>query len=148
MENPIKYNANIGPRKLVRDNTPDHTKDKPELKYEVISNKDEINRLFEMKVIEELNEIRNSDRKDISEFADLVQVAVSYARMNGFTFEQLFNSIMDKRAQLGTFSNVVLTTLDPSNPSNETYFREHQNDTPCVSSCPIDAQEPHQKLPQ
>jgi len=117
------------PRKLVRDKNPEHCKAKGvKAEHEVISDRQEIRRLFRLKIMEELQEIQDSGHKDINEFADLVQAAVSYARMSGHTFDDLFDAIMDKKRKLGAFSNVVLTTLNPDNPSNRVYFDEFLKD--------------------
>src|SRR5690606_18061626 len=84
--------------------------------------KNELNKLYAIKVCEELAEIQASEHKDIFEFVDLIQVAFAFAKQNGFTHEQLASALIDKTVEKGNFSNIALNNLNPANPSNALYF--------------------------
>lgn len=86
------------------------------------NDKDKLNNLYFLKVLEELNEIKDAEYTDITEFADLLQVIIDFAKVNGFSFEKLFAISKEKAAKKGTFSNRVLEDLNPDNPSNKIYF--------------------------
>ena len=90
--------------------------------WELIEEKGDLYKLYDIKVREELNEIIESERKDIMEFADLVQVAFDYARECGFSRKELMEAVSEKAKSKGRFSNVVLNNLNPNNPSNRLYF--------------------------
>jgi len=107
------------PKKLIRHQMV--YKLKPE-ECEVIHDKDELNRLYALKIQEELAEIQSSDHKDIMEFADLVQVAMDFAEVNGFSNNMLRVAIEKKSFEKGEFCNIVLNNLNPENPSNKLYF--------------------------
>lgn len=109
------------PKKLIRKEI--IYKIKPE-EWEVISEKGELYKLYDLKVQEELNEIIESERKDILEFADLVQVAFDYARESGFSKKELLKAVSEKAKLKGKFSDIVLNNLNPSNPSNKLYFKK------------------------
>ena len=109
------------PKKLIRNEI--IYKIKPE-EWEVISEKGELYKLYDLKVQEELNEIIESERKDILEFADLVQVAFDYARESGFSKKELLKAVSEKAKLKGKFSDIVLNNLNPSNPSNKLYFKK------------------------
>lgn len=82
----------------------------------------ELNKLYALKIREELLEIQSSNHTDIEEFADLMEVVLKFAQRNGFSNAELLIAIETKRFQKGTFSNIVLNNLNPNNPSNEIYF--------------------------
>lgn len=90
--------------------------------WELIEDKRELNNLYLMKVKEELQEIINSEFSDISEFADLVTICFAFARMNGFDNASLIEEMLRKTALKGEYGNLVLTNLNPNNPSNNIYF--------------------------
>lgn len=90
--------------------------------WELIVNQEELNKLYALKVQEELAEIQQSDHKDITEFIDLIQVAFCFAKQNGFTHEELSIALVEKAINKGSFSNVALNNLNPDNPSNKLYF--------------------------
>lgn len=71
-------------------------------------NKINLNKLFSLKVVEELEEILKSDHSDISEFSDLIQVVFDWALLNGFKKEYLFKEIHNKNAKFGVFRNDLL----------------------------------------
>lgn len=85
-------------------------------------NQEELNRLYAIKVREELVEIQASKHKDIMEFVDLIQVAFSLAKQNGFTHEQLSVALVKKSVEKGSFGRLELNNLNPDNPSNKLYF--------------------------
>lgn len=64
------------PKKLIRKFITEKLK---EGEWETITDQDELNRLYAIKVREELAEIQATDHKDIMEFVDLIQVAFSFA---------------------------------------------------------------------
>lgn len=107
------------PKKLIRSKIIDKLKDG---EWEFITDKDELNKLYILKIKEELEEIINSDFKDIMEFVDLIQVAFQFSRINNFTHEEISLGLIFKAIEKGTFSNIVLNNLNPSNLSNSLYF--------------------------
>ena len=107
------------PKKLIRSKITDKLK---EGEWETVTDTDELNKLYAIKIREELNEIQMADHKDIMEFVDLIQVATAFAYENGFTMEQLDSAMVEKNEKKGTFGRLVLNNLNPSNPSNKLYF--------------------------
>jgi len=107
------------PKKLIRKYI---TRKLKEGEWEVITDQDELNRLYALKIREELEEIQASGHEDIMEFIDLIQVAFSFAKQNGFTHEQLSAALIEKSVDKGIFSNIALINLNPENPSNRLYF--------------------------
>jgi predicted house-cleaning noncanonical NTP pyrophosphatase (MazG superfamily) len=107
------------PKKLIRKFITEKLK---EGEWETITDQDELNRLYAIKVREELAEIQASDHKDIMEFVDLIQVAFSFAKQNGFTHEQLSVALIEKSVEKGSFGRLALNNLNPDNPSNKLYF--------------------------
>lgn len=90
--------------------------------FEIITDQAELNRLYALKIREELEEIQASDHKDIMEFADLQQVALNFAKENGFTADELAKAMNEKIDKNGSFGRLALTNLNPNNPSNKLYF--------------------------
>lgn len=107
------------PKKLIRSKIIDKLK---EGEWETISDQVELNKLYAIKVQEELAEIHQADHKDIMEFVDLIQVAFSFAKQNGFTHEQISLALIEKTIDKGTFGRLALNNLNPLNPSNALYF--------------------------
>lgn len=107
------------PKKLIRKFITEKLK---EGEWETITDQDELNRLYAIKVREELAEIQASEHKDIMEFVDLIQVAFSFAKQNGFTHEQLSVALIEKSVEKGCFGRLALNNLNPDNPSNKLYF--------------------------
>lgn len=114
-------NQEIKPKKLIRNLI---TKKLKEGEWETITDQDELNRLYAIKVREELAEIQASEHKDIMEFVDLIQVAFSFAKQNGFTHEQLSVALIEKSVEKGSFGRIALNNLNPFNPSNRLYFNQ------------------------
>lgn len=107
------------PKKLIRSLI---TEKLQEGEWEKITNQNELNALYELKIKEELQEINASGHKDILEFVDLIQVAISYAKENGFSLEEIKNAMNKKDAEKGNFGRLALNNLNPENPSNRIYF--------------------------
>lgn len=107
------------PKKLIRKFITEKLK---EGEWETITDQKELNQLYAIKVREELAEIQESDHKDIMEFVDLIQVAFSFAKQNGFTHEQISVALVEKSLNKGTFGRLALNNLNPNNPSNKLYF--------------------------
>lgn len=109
------------PKKLIRDKIIRHLKSD---EYEILTDKEEVNRLCLLKIREEVQDIVNSDFKDIMEFADLLEIVFSFAVNNGISKTALLNAALDKCIRKGKFTNIVLTNMNPNNPSNKLYFEE------------------------
>lgn len=107
------------PKKLIRKFITEKLK---EGEWETITDQDELNRLYAIKIREELAEVQATDHKDIMEFVDLIQVAFSFAKQNGFTHEQISIALVEKSVNKGTFGRLALNNLNPNNPSNKLYF--------------------------
>jgi len=112
------------PKKLIRSGITSKLK---EGEWETITDKAELNKLYAIKVIEELKEIQASDHKDIMEFVDLIQVVYSFAYQNGFTQKELNDALVEKSASKGVFGDLALNNLNPENPSNKLYFSPSKN---------------------
>jgi predicted house-cleaning noncanonical NTP pyrophosphatase (MazG superfamily) len=109
------------PKKLIRKFITEKLK---EGEWETITDQDELNKLYAIKIREELAEVQASEHKDIFEFVDLIQVAFSFAKQNGFTHEELSNAMTAKSLDKGQFGRLALNNLNPSNPSNKLYFED------------------------
>jgi predicted house-cleaning noncanonical NTP pyrophosphatase (MazG superfamily) len=106
-------------KKLIRDKMSFH------LNPDELNNcfdKEELMGLYALKLREEIEEIKSSDYKDIMEYADLIQVALGLASLNGFKMEDVMKAMEEKYELKGGFSNLVLTNLNPNNPSNKIYL--------------------------
>ncbi len=110
---------NMKPKKLIRREVVNLLKPG---EFETITDLAELNKLYALKIREELEEIQAADHKDINEFADLVQVSIDFALANGYTLDQLDSAGAKKFDEKGGFSNIALNNLNPSNPSNKLYF--------------------------
>ena len=108
------------PKKLIRKYITEKLK---EGEWETINDQEELNKLYAIKVREELAEIQQSEHKDIMEFVDLIQVAFSFAKQNGFSHEQLSIALIEKTIEKGSFGRLALNNLNPSNTSNALYFK-------------------------
>lgn len=109
------------PKKLVRSRASDKIS-KEEL--EVIKDDKVLNNLYAKKIQEELIEIQSSDHKDILEFVDLIQVAMDFAKVNGFNGPDVRAALLKKEAEKGNFGRLALNNLNPENPSNKIYFQK------------------------
>lgn len=116
------------PKKLIRKFITEKLK---EGEWETITDQDELNRLYAIKIRKELAEVQASGHKDIMEFVDLIQVAFSFATQNGFTHEQLSIALIEKSVEKGSFGRLELNNLNPDNPSNKLYFEEAVENNSC-----------------
>lgn len=107
------------PKKLIRSKITEKLK---EGEWETIMDQGELNQLYATKIREELAEIQASDHKDIMEFVDLIEVAFTFARENGFTDLEITANRAKKITEKGRFGRLALNNLNPENPSNCLYF--------------------------
>ncbi len=113
----------MNPKKLVRKGTIALVK---EGEIEKIESLEELNKLYQLKVREELEEILMSKHNDVNEFADLISVVTAYARINGYDSKMLQKAVEQKIISKGGFSDLALNNLNPENPSNRLYFEKDQ----------------------
>lgn len=85
-----------------------------------ITDKEELNKLFALKIEELKQDSIRVGNNDINKFADLLEVIFDWAWLNGFNFEQVKETHI-KRLDTGWFDGTVLTKLDFNNPSNKIY---------------------------
>lgn len=123
----------MNPKKLIRSGIVDKL-----LPGEVdtITDKAELNKLYALKVREELQEIIDSDYSDINEFGDLISVVTSFAAVNGFDMFQLNAATVEKELNKGIFSNLALNNLNPDNPSNKLYFEKNKPSVIVIAGSP------------
>lgn len=108
------------PKKLIRESMINTI---PPEERERITDKIELNHLYALKIQEELQEIQRSGHKDLSEFADLLQVVIDFAGANGFSDHEVTHARECKENAKSWYENLVLTNLNPHNPSNALYFQ-------------------------
>jgi predicted house-cleaning noncanonical NTP pyrophosphatase (MazG superfamily) len=94
---------------------------------EQVTDKQELNKLYELKVREELQEIVDSGCKDVQEFGDLMEVVRAWAEQNGITGGELFSTIIQKEKERGRFSNTAISNIYPDHPSNQVYFNAKES---------------------
>lgn len=107
------------PKKLIRNSITRYLK--PD-EWEIVCDMDELNKLYALKIREELEEVQNSNHNDVYEFADLIQVVQAFANINGYTIEDISRAVMEKTRDKGGFKQTVLLNPNPDNPSNRIYF--------------------------
>ncbi len=107
------------PKKLIRKFITEKLK---EGEWETITDQDELNRLYAIKIREELAEVQESNHKDIMEFADLLEVVYCFANENGFDRKAIDRAAFEKFNTKGSFGRLALNNLNPRNPSNKLYF--------------------------
>lgn len=115
-----KENKPLKPLKLVRAFKNDLPNDIVKIK-----DKDQLNELYRLKVLEELQEVIDSKYQDITEFVDLVQAVRAWARVNGHEPEQLAEAIMMKTATKGHFKNYAKPATNRK--GNEVYYNGKQD---------------------
>lgn len=108
-----------GKRKLVRNKLAQRIREKGDTVY-VIKNKLERNRLFMLKVLEEVREIEASNFEDDREFADLLQIIYDWASVNGKA-DEIVSLMNNKVADQGRYEGDAVQP-DPNNPSNAIYY--------------------------
>jgi len=117
----VEFNHHLScPKKLICHKTIAYLR---EGEYEYIEDKDELNKLYTLKVLEELAEVAAANYKDIKEFADLVKTIFAFAHTNGITANELSFAVMERAAVKGVMENLALTNMNPDNPSNALYFK-------------------------
>ena len=107
------------PKKLIRNKIIEKLKPG---EWETITDMAELNKLYALKIQEELIEIQKSEFKDVKEFADLIEVSLCFAVQNGFPEFAIATAMLKKQNDNGTFERTALNNLNPNNPSNEMYF--------------------------
>lgn len=108
-----------GKRKLVRNKLAQRIREKGDTVY-VIKDKLERNRLFMLKVLEEVREIEASNFEDDKEFGDLLQIVYDWALVNGKADEIV--ALMNKKvAEQGRYEGDAVQPA-PNNPSNAIYY--------------------------
>lgn len=95
------------------------------IELEHCDDREELIKLYTLKLSEEIEEIKNSNYKDIMEYADLIQVTLSLASINGFKFDDVMKAMEEKFNLKGGFTNLVLINLNPNNPSNKIYLKNN-----------------------
>ena len=110
----------LKPRKLIREKVV--SKLNPN-EVRSVYDHDDLNDLYVLKILEALKEVEKSDFSDRFEYADLLEAVFTLASYNKLSKYDLQLAMDQKRKEKGTFSNVVLTNLNPNNPSNELYFK-------------------------
>lgn len=102
MENLKKYN------KLVRDKIPDKIKNNGEKPITRILDDNEYKIELEKKLHEELNEVLNSSGTDrIEELADMLEVMISLANIEGMNLEDIIDACDKKRNKNGGFQKKI-----------------------------------------
>jgi hypothetical protein len=110
-----------GKRKLVRNKLAQRIREKGDTVY-VIKDKLQRNKLFMLKVLEEVREIEASNFEDDREFADLLQVVKDWIDDNGMN-ESVKDLRFNKMLDLGTYEGDAVQP-DPNNPSNAIYYEK------------------------
>ena len=94
--------------KLVRDNIPDIIKNNGEIPITRILNDDEYKIELEKKLYEEYQEVLNSSGKErIEELADMLEVMISLAKLEGKELEDVIEVAKVKRLKRGAFNNKI-----------------------------------------
>jgi predicted house-cleaning noncanonical NTP pyrophosphatase (MazG superfamily) len=95
-------------KKLVRDNIPDIIKENNEEPIIKILSDEEYKKELEKKLIEECNEVLNSESNDrIEELADLLEVMISLAELENNTFDDIEKIRILKKDERGGFSKKI-----------------------------------------
>ena len=91
--------------KLVRDNIPDIIKNNGEIPITRILNDDEYKLELEKKLYEEYQEVLNSSgRERIEELADMLEVMISLAKLEGKDLDDVIEVANVKRLKRGGFN--------------------------------------------
>ena len=93
---------------------------KPE-EIEQVENKAELNKLYKLKILEELNEISMSEFKDTKEYADLLETIEGMMRVNDVKEQDVLFEKKKKQLERGYIHKTVLKKLNPANASNVVY---------------------------
>lgn len=109
-----------GKRKLVRNKLAQRIREKGDTVY-VIKDKLQRNKLFMLKVIEEVREIEASNFEDDREFADLLQVVKDWIAVSAGGVHKINKLRKAKQAELGNYTMQAVQP-DPNNQSNALYY--------------------------
>ena len=94
--------------KLVRDNIPNIIKSNNEECVITILNDTEYRKALEEKLLEELNEVIESNSSErIEELADMIEVITSLAKLEGKTLNDVINVASKKKEKRGGFDNKI-----------------------------------------
>ncbi|MBR4231437.1 MAG: nucleoside triphosphate pyrophosphohydrolase [Bacilli bacterium] len=93
--------------KLVRDNIPNIIKQNGEEPITRILSKEEYKNELEKKLLEECNEVLETDDSRIEELADLLEVIIALGKLQGKTFEDIINVCEQKRLKRGAFDKMI-----------------------------------------
>ena len=94
--------------KLVRDNIPDIIKNNGEIPITRILNDNEYKIELEKKLYEEYQEVLNSSGKErIEELADMLEVMISLAKLEGKELEDVIEVAKVKRLKRGGFNKKI-----------------------------------------
>ena len=93
--------------KLVRDNIPDIIKQNGEEPITRILSKEEYKSELEKKLLEECNEVLETDDSRIEELADLLEVIIALGKLQGKSFEDIINVCEQKRLKRGAFDKMI-----------------------------------------
>ncbi len=94
--------------KLVRDNIPDIIKNNGEIPITRILNDDEYKIELEKKLYEEYQEVLNSSGKErIEELADMLEVMISLAKLEGKDLDDVIEVAKVKRLKRGGFNKKI-----------------------------------------
>lgn len=92
-------------KKLVRDNIPDIIKNNGEIPITRILSDDEYKIELEKKLYEEYQEVLNSSGKErIEELADMLEVMISLAKLEGKSLDDVIEVAKVKRLKRGGFN--------------------------------------------
>jgi len=92
-------------KKLVRDKIPDIIKENGEFPIFDILSDDDYKKELERKLLEECNEVLNSSGSDrIEELADLLEVMIFLAKLEGNSYEDIERTRILKNEKRGSFT--------------------------------------------
>ena len=95
--------------KLVRDKIPEIIESNGEIPSIRVLSDEECNKSLNEKLKEELNEVINSKNKDElkEELADLLEVIIAKANINGITYSDIENVRQTKKQKRGAFDKKI-----------------------------------------
>jgi len=95
--------------KLIRDKLVDVIE--PERLYQVTDKETQFEYL-EKKLVEELNELSNSDYSDINEYVDVLEVLISISKFKGVDWDRVRKLRVDKLLERGGFDDFIILKGD------------------------------------
>lgn len=93
--------------KLVRDKIPEIIKQNGEKPVIRILSKEEYKSKLEKKLLEECNEVLETDDSRIEELADLLEVMIALGKLQGKSFEDIIKVCEQKRLKRGAFDKMI-----------------------------------------